>query len=298
MKLLLLGRNGQVGWELARSLVPLGGVVALDRSEAPLDDLDRLGAVVRAQRWDVIVNAAAYTAVDRAEQEPELARRVNGEAPALLAAEAARRGALLVHYGTDYVFDGSGNAPWAEDAPTVPLSTYGRTKLLGEEGVRASGCRHLILRTGWVYAARGANFAKTMLRLAAERDALSVVSDQIGAPTGAELIADATAHAVARVGTDHAACGTYHLAAGGETSWHGYAEHVLAHARRLGHAVKAKTVRPIATSEYPTPARRPANSRLDTRRFRERFALSLPPWQVGVDRMLEEVLGRTPSLPA
>ena len=298
MKFLLLGRNGQVGWELARALAPLGEVETLDRAAAPLDELQRLDTAIRGRAWDVIVNAAAYTAVDRAEQEADLAMRVNGDAPGVMAREANRRGALMVHYGTDYVFDGSGDRPWPEDALTAPLSVYGQTKLAGEESVRAAGCRHLILRTSWVYAARGGNFAKTMLRLASERDTLSVVADQVGAPTGAELIADATAHAVARVHAEAAEGGTFHLAAAGETSWHGYAEHVLAHAKRAGRTLKANEVRPIRTADFPTLARRPANSRLDTRRFREAFGLHLPPWQAGVERMLDEILGSSPAMPA
>ncbi|MCB2038840.1 MAG: dTDP-4-dehydrorhamnose reductase, partial [Ottowia sp.] len=204
MKILLLGKNGQVGWELQRSLAPLGELVALDRQGAPglvgdVSDLEGLAATVRALRPQLIVNAAAHTAVDKAESEPDLARRLNAEAPAVLAREAAACGALLVHYSTDYVFDGSGERPWREDDATGPLGVYGRTKLEGEQAIAASGCRHLILRTSWVYAARGGNFAKTMLRLARERERLTVIDDQWGAPTGAELIADVTAQAVAQL---------------------------------------------------------------------------------------------------
>lgn len=295
MKFLLLGCNGQVGWELQRSLAPLGAVIALDRKGAhglcgDLSRPDELAAGVRRLAPDVIVNAAAYTAVDKAESEPELAHAINAEAVRRLAEEAAALGAWLVHFSTDYVFDGSGNQPWQEDAPTAPLSVYGRTKLDGEEAIRASGCRHLILRTSWVYAARGGNFARTMLRLAAERERLTVIADQFGAPTGAELIADVSAHVLRSAWRDAGLSGTYHLAAGGETSWHGYADFVIDQARSLGVALKVTEIAPIPTADYPTPARRPLNSRLDTTRLRERFGLALPDWRIGVERMLREVL--------
>ena len=239
MKILLLGKNGQVGWELQRALAPVGTVVALDRGGADglhgdLEDLDGIDRTVRSLAPDVIVNAAAYTAVDKAETDVERAQRINAEAPGVLARAAATVGALLVHYSTDYVFDGSGDTPWRENAPTAPLSVYGRSKLAGEEAIRAAGCRHLILRTSWVYAARGGNFARTMLRLAAERERLTVIADQLGAPTGAELIADVSAHALRAEHADRSLGGTYHLAAGGETSWHGYASFVIEQARKLG----------------------------------------------------------------
>jgi len=295
--ILLLGKNGQVGWELQRSLAPLGALVALDRHGADglcgdLNDLDGLAATVRAVRPAVIVNAAAHTAVDRAESEPELAQRLNAEAPAVLAREAAACGALLVHYGTDYVFDGSGDAPWTEDAPTAPLNVYGRTKLAGEQAIRQAGGAHLILRTSWVYAARGGNFARTMLRLAQERERLTVVGDQWGAPTGAELIADVTAHAVCQVLRRPQDAGTYHLAAAGVTTWFEYAKYVLAQAQQAQTAMKfaVNEVVPVATAAYPTPARRPHNSRLDTRRLQATFGLTLPPWQDGVRRLLAEIL--------
>jgi dTDP-4-dehydrorhamnose reductase len=302
MKILLLGCNGQVGWELQRALAPLGEVVAVDfdtpgeiggvRRRADFTQPGSLVALVKAVAPDVIVNAAAHTAVDTAESEPEVARTINATAPAVLAREAKTRGALLVHYSTDYVFDGSGHHPRDEGAPTGPLSVYGRTKLEGEEAIRASNCRHLILRTSWVYAARGANFAKTILRLASERDELSVIDDQVGAPTGAELLADVTAHAVRSVLAKPSLVGTYHCTAAGETSWFGYASFVIEHARALGHPVKTKAgqVRPIPTSAYPTPARRPLDSRLDTSRLRGAFGLHLPQWQIGVARMLDELL--------
>ncbi len=297
MTILLLGKNGQLGWELQRSLAPLGRVIALDRHGGDglcgdLADLDGLAATVRALRPRVIVNAAAYTAVDRAESEPELARRIKADAPAVLAREAAACGALLLHYGTDYVFDGSGQTPWREMDATGPLSVYGRTKLAGEQAIVAAGGAHLILRTSWVYAARGGNFAKTMLRLGAERERLTVIDDQWGAPTGAELIADVSAHAIAQVLCQPAKAGVYHLAAAGETTWFSYAKYVLAQAQQAQSAIKliVNEVAPIATADYPTPARRPHNSRLDTRKLQAAFGLTLPPWQDGVQRMLQEIL--------
>ena len=299
MKILLLGKNGQVGWELQRSLAPLGEVVACDFDspgdmKADFAQPESLVALVHRVRPDAIVNAAAHTAVDKAESEPELARAINATAPGVLAREAAALGAWLLHYGTDYVFDGSGSAPRDEDAPTGPLSVYGRTKLEGEALIRASGCRHLILRTSWVYAARGGNFAKTMLRLAAERDALTVIADQIGAPTGAELLADVSAHALRRARAEPALAGTYHCVAAGETSWFDYARFVIDFARTTGQPVKVApdAIRPIPTSAYPTPAQRPLNSRLSTERLRAAFGLHLPSWQTGVERMLTEILGR------
>jgi len=294
-KILLLGPNGQVGWELRRALAPLGRVIALGREHDGLcGDLTHPGELagsVRMLRPDIIVNAAAHTAVDKAESEPALAELLNARAPATLAQLAAELGATLVHYSTDYVFDGSGEQPRDETAPTGPLSVYGRSKLAGEQAIQASGCRHLIFRTSWVYAARGGNFAKTMLRLAGEREQLRVIADQIGAPTGAELIADVTAHALRALAQRPELAGLYHLAAEGQTSWHGYAEHVIAWARRHGQDLKVQTVEAIPTSAYPTPAQRPLNSRLDTTRLREAFGLHLPPWQSGVERMLTEFLG-------
>jgi len=299
MKVLLLGKNGQVGWELQRSLSLMGEVVALDFDtpgpwRADFSQPEALAALVQAVQPDIIVNAAAHTAVDKAESEPELARAINATAPGVLAREAAARGAWLVHYSTDYVFDGSGDQPRREDSPTAPLSVYGRTKLEGEQLIRASGCRHLILRTSWVYAARGGNFARTMLKLATERDALNVIADQIGAPTGADLLADVTAHAVRSAMAQPALAGTYHCAAAGETSWHGYARFVIEWARAAGQPIRvaADAVKPIPTSAYPTPARRPLNSRLDTTRLRTSLGLHLPPWQGGVERLLTEILGR------
>ena len=297
MKILLLGKNGQVGWELQRSLAPLGALTALDRQGdkglcGDLSDLDGLAATVRTLQPQVIVNAAAYTAVDKAESEPELARRINAAAPAALAREAHACGALLVHYSTDYVFDGSGTQAWREGDATGPLGVYGQTKLEGEQAIAASGCAHLILRTSWVYAARGGNFARTMLRLAQERERLTVIDDQWGAPTGAELIADVTAHAIAQTRQQPGKAGIYHLAPAGETTWFQYAKHVISQAQQAQAAIKIKAteVLPIPTSAYPTPARRPHNSRLNCAKLQATFGLHLPPWQDGVCRMLAEIL--------
>lgn len=295
MKILLLGKNGQVGWQLQRALAPLGEIVALERKDAggDLANPQGLSAAVRAAKPQVIVNAAAYTAVDKAESEPQLARLINTEAPAALAREAAASGALLVHYSTDYVFDGSGSAPWQESDATGPLNVYGATKLAGEQAIAASGCAHLTFRTSWVYAAHGDNFIKTMLRLAATRERLTVIDDQKGAPTGAELIADVTAHAISQTLQQPAKAGLYHLTAAGEASWFDYAQYVLALARQArpqGVKTAAGGVQPIASSQYPAAARRPLNSRLDTRRLQAAFGLQMPPWQQGVTRVLREIL--------
>lgn len=295
MRILLLGKSGQLGWELQRALAPLGELIALDRhgSENLCGDLSRpdaLAATVRQLAPEVIVNAAAYTAVDKAESEVELAMRINAEAPAVLAAEAVALGALLVHYSTDYVFDGSGQRRWHEADIPAPVSVYGESKWQGERAIRASGCKQLIFRTSWVYGRRGGNFIRTMLRLAAERSELKVIDDQIGAPTSAELIADVSAHALRATVRDPALCGVYHLCAGGETSWHGYASFVIDHARRAGSELKAGSIVPIPTANYPTPAQRPLNSRLDTQRLRQSFQLSLPNWRDGVARVLSEIL--------
>ena len=301
MKLLLLGKNGQVGWELQRSLAPLGEVIALDRQSVNVDgnglcgdvsDLQALAQTIRSVRPDVIVNAAAHTAVDKAESEPDLALRLNAEAPEVMALEAKNLGALLVHYSTDYVFDGSGSAPRKEGDVTGALSVYGRTKLEGEQRIAATNCRHLIFRTSWVYAARGGNFAKTMLRLAQEREALSVINDQWGAPTGADLIADVTAHAVRHVSAHEGDGGLYHLVAAGETNWHAYACHVIERAQSLRPDLdwKVQSIAAVPTTAFPTPAVRPLNSRLDTQKLQAAMQLHLPSWQQGVERMLREIL--------
>ncbi|PIT75858.1 dTDP-4-dehydrorhamnose reductase [Limnohabitans sp. G3-2] len=296
MKILLLGKNGQVGWELQRSLAPLGEVLALDRHSTPwcgdLSQPERLAQTVRDLRPDVVVNAAAHTAVDKAESEPELARCLNATAPAALAKAAAEVGAWLVHYSTDYVFNGQGDQPWQEGGATAPLSVYGQTKLEGEQAIAAACAKHLVFRTSWVYAARGGNFAKTMLRLAAERERLTVIDDQHGAPTGADLIADVTAHAIRCVLQQQDLAGVYHLVAAGETTWHGYASHVIATARQIKPdlALQVKEVAPVSTASFPTPAQRPLNSRLSTHKLQQSFGLVLPPWQQGVDRMLAEML--------
>ena len=292
MKILLFGKNGQVGWELQRSLAPLGELVALGSNQADFSDLDGLAAIVREVKPDVIVNAAAHTAVDKAESEPGLARAINALAPAVLANEANYLNSLFIHYSTDYVFDGSGDTPWVESDSTGPLGVYGASKREGEQRIQQSGCQHLIFRTSWVYGARGGNFAKTMLRLAQERDSLKVINDQIGAPTGADLLADVTAHAIRSVRLNPALSGLYHLVASGETSWHGYACFVIDFARKAGVQVKVlqDAIEAVPTSAFPTPAKRPHNSRLSTKKLQNTFDLHLPPWQVGVERMLTEIL--------
>ena len=296
MNILLLGKGGQVGWELQRSLSVLGQVTALDFDSQELcgDFANPEGVrdTVRQLRPQVIVNAAAHTAVDKAESEPEFARLLNATTPGLVAEEAARLGAWLVHYSTDYVFDGSGTRPWVETDTPAPLSVYGATKLEGEQRIQQSGCQHLILRTSWVYAARGGNFAKTMLRLGQERERLTVIDDQLGAPTGADLLADVTAHAIRHLQHRPQDGGLYHCVAAGETTWHSYAKFVLEHASKAQQAIKiiAKEVAPVPTSAFPTPATRPHNSRLATAKLQTTFGLQLPHWQTGVARMLAEIL--------
>jgi dTDP-4-dehydrorhamnose reductase len=297
MRILLLGKNGQVGWELQRSLSPLGELIALDRHpvdglSGDLSDLNALRATIRQVKPDVIVNAAAYTAVDKAESETELADCVNGQASQVMADEAASQGAWLIHYSTDYVFSGEGLTPWQETDAVAPVNHYGASKLAGEQAITASGCKHLIFRTSWVYGARGNNFAKTMLRLAKDRDTLSVIADQVGAPTGADLIADVTALTIQQVMQRPELAGLYHLVAAGEVSWHGYASHVVDFAKSNGEELSVIEINPIDTSAYPTPARRPLNSRLNTQKLRDNFSLHLPDWQSGVTRMLREVLNK------
>jgi dTDP-4-dehydrorhamnose reductase len=298
VKVVLFGKGGQVGWELQRSLATLGELTVLDFDStdfhADFSKPAQLADTVRALKPDVIVNAAAHTAVDKAESEPEFAAKLNAEGPRVLATEAKALGALLVHYSTDYVFDGSGTAARTEDAPTGPLSVYGRTKLDGENHIRASACSHLILRTSWVYAARGGNFARTMIRLAGERETLSVIDDQFGAPTGAELLADVTAHAIRACRATPSLGGTYHAVASGETNWFEYARFVIEWARANGLPIKvaAEAIKPVPTSGYPTPAQRPLNSRLDTSKLRNAFNITFPHWQSGVRRMLMEAYAK------
>jgi dTDP-4-dehydrorhamnose reductase len=253
-----------------------------------------VGELVDRVRPDVIVNSAAHTAVDKAESEPALARDINAATPGVIADRARALGALLVHYSTDYVFDGSGDQPRDENAAIGPLSVYGKTKLEGEQLIQASGCRHLILRTSWVYASRGHNFIKTMLRLAAERDALSVISDQIGAPTGADLLADVTAQTIMQLSAGRGETGLFHCVASGYTSWFDYARYVIEWGRQQGLPIKValEAIRPVPTESYPTPAQRPRNSRLSTEKLQRVFSLTLPPWQQGVERMLRETYGK------
>lgn len=291
-RIVLTGATGQVGWELQRALGPLGEVVAAGREQLDLADPQGLRKRLHELQPAVIVNAAAYTAVDRAESETKLAEVVNAAAPAVLAEEAAACGAWLVHYSTDYVFEGSGTSPRAETDPVGPASVYGRTKLAGEQSVLASGCAGLVFRTSWVFGVHGGNFLKTMLRAAATRDELAVVADQYGTPTPAHLIADVTAHAVRDViaGRLPRRAELYHLAPRGETTWHDYAEYAIGYARELGWPVRARSIRPIATKDWPTPATRPANSRLDCRKLEGRFGLRLPDWQSGVRRVTQQLV--------
>ena len=295
MKILLTGKNGQVGFELQRSLAPLAEIVAVDHADCDLSNPEAIRSLVRQTRPDIIVNPAAYTAVDKAEAEPELAASVNATAPGILAEEAASLGALLVHYSTDYVFDGVMAGAYRETDATNPQSVYGRTKRDGEVAARNANARHLILRTSWVVGAHGGNFAKTMLKLAAERDSLNVVADQWGAPTSAALLADITAHLVRQChsGPEAFPYGTYHCVAGGETNWCDYARFVIGEATRTGRPMKVtpEAVRAITTADYPTPARRPANSRLDTNSLKTTFGLELPHWQAGLGHVLQQIIG-------
>lgn len=290
-RILLLGSQGQVGWEAQRTLSVLGDVVPISRKECDLSDLDKVRALTKEIAPDAIVNAAAYTAVDGAESDQASASVLNTELPRVLAEEADRLGAWLVHYSTDYVFDGVAAGWYAEEAQTNPQSVYGRTKLAGEASVRAAAT-HLVFRTSWVFGNHGGNFLKTMLRLGRTRESLTVVADQIGAPTSAALIADVTAHALARALEDSSVGGLYHLASSGETSWHGYAQYIMSEARRLGTDMTctADKVAPIPAADYPVAATRPANSRLDTSRLQNTFSLALPAWQPQVTRTLEILL--------
>lgn len=294
MRLMLTGANGQLGWELARSLQPLGEVIALDRMQCDLERPDSFAALIETIRPDVIVNAAAYTAVDKAESEPQRARRVNAEAPGELARLARRHGALLLHYSTDYVFDGSKPEAYVETDTPAPLNQYGASKLEGEGAIAAAEGEHLILRTTWVYAARGANFLRTMLRLGAEREALRVVADQQGAPTWARNLADASALIIAQAMRERRQgdfeSGLFHLCAAGHTSWHGFAEAIFAAARARGLPLAVREVAAITTADYPTPASRPLNSRLDCSRLAQRFGVRLPDWSAALGLCLDELL--------
>ncbi len=295
MRILLLGGNGQVGRELRRSLAPLGELVVATRDgvdadvAANFDDPAALAALVRESGADVVVNAAAYTAVDKAEAEADAAFRINSEAPAAIAAACAETHALLIHYSTDYVFDGSAPRPYREDDATAPLGVYGASKLAGEQAIRASGARHAILRTAWVYASHGRNFLLTMLRLAGERDELRVVADQLGTPTSAAWIADATAELL-RHGVTEA--GTWHLVASGQTTWHGFASAIMEDAQALGLLARMPRVLPIRTDEFPTPAKRPANSVLDTTRLRSDFGIVPVDWRDGLRVTLRDIASR------
>lgn len=297
MRILLTGKNGQVGFELQRALAPLGNLTAVDHEHCDLANPDALRQLVREHKPQIIINPAAYTAVDKAESEPDLAHAINATAPGILGEEAARLSALIIHYSTDYVFDGTKQGAYVESDATNPQNVYGQTKLDGELALRDSGARHLIFRTSWVVGAHGGNFAKTMLKLAADRDRLNVVADQFGAPTSAALLADVTAQLARqhqREGGDGFPYGTYHLVADGETNWCDYARFVIAEAIKTGKPVKAipENIKPIATADYPTPARRPANSRLDTTRLRSTFGLELPHWQTGLDHLLKQILAK------
>lgn len=294
MDILLFGKNGQVGWELQRALAPLGNLIVVDRHSrdycGDFENPEGVAETVRKIKPAVIVNATAYTAVDKAESEQNKAQLINATCIEALAAVAEETGAWLIHYSTDYVFDGSGNQPWREDDATAPLNTYGQTKLEGEQAIVSNMTKYLIFRTSWVYAAKGNNFAKTMLKLAKDRESLSVINDQFGAPTGAELIADCTAHAI-RVALENSnVAGLYHLIAAGETTWHAYATKVIEFAKAQGVELQVQTINAVPTSAFPTPAKRPANSRLNTDKFQQTFGLNLPDWTVGVERMLLETL--------
>jgi dTDP-4-dehydrorhamnose reductase len=294
MNILLFGKNGQLGFELRRSLSPLGPVTALGSQELDLGDARALREVLRMQRPDVIVNAAAYTAVDRAESEPALAHAINANAPRVMAEEAHNMGAVLVHYSTDYVFDGTQSQPYTEDDQAQPQSVYGASKWAGEQAVQAHCAQHLILRTSWVLGAHGGNFAKTMLRLAQEREALSVVADQWGAPTSAALLADVTALLLHQhmLAPETFPFGLYHATACGKTNWHAYAQHVISRAVKAGREVRVRpeAIRPIASVDYPTPAQRPMHSQLDNGKLQNTFGLVLPDWTQGVDQVLDQIL--------
>ncbi|MGG6192510.1 dTDP-4-dehydrorhamnose reductase [Pantoea allii] len=294
MDILLFGKNGQVGWELQRALAPLGRVIALDSRSThycgDFTDPKGIAETVRLIKPQVIVNAAAYTAVDKAESEPDKARLINAITVTDIAKAAEEVGAWFVHYSTDYVFNGQGNNPWCEEDLTGPLNIYGETKLEGELGIKQYCSKHMIFRTSWVYGSRGNNFSRTMLKLAKTHESLSVISDQFGVPTGADLIADCTAHAIKTALHDVKVAGVYHLTASGETTWHAYASTVIERARELGAEIKAREIKAVQTSAFPTPAKRPGNSRLNNEKFQRTFGLTLPQWQPGIERLLTEIL--------
>jgi len=297
MNILLFGKTGQVGWELQRSLAPLGNLIAVDVHSSEycgdFSNPEGVAETVRRIKPDVIVNAAAHTAVDKAESEAEFAQLLNATSVEAIAKEAAKIGAWVVHYSTDYVFPGNGEEPWRETDATAPLNVYGETKLAGEKALQAHCARHLIFRTSWVYAGKGNNFAKTMLRFAKERTEMSVINDQFGAPTGAELLADCTAHAIRVALKQPDVAGLYHLVASGVTTWHDYAALVFDEARKAGIELAITTLNAVPTRAYPTPARRPNNSRLNTDKFQQNFDLVLPAWETGVKRMLTELFTTT-----
>ena len=288
MKILLLGKNGQVGYELQRTLAPLGEVTALGRQELDLTDTLAIRSAVRTTKPDLIVNAAAYTAVDKAESEPELAMAVNGTAPGILAEEAALANAYLVHYSTDYVFDGTKTTPYTEEDTPNPVNTYGKSKLAGEEAIISTGCRHLILRTSWVYSLRGSNFLLTILRLAAERDELSIVNDQHGAPTWSRMIAEATALIIATARAYKRAEGIYHLTATGETTWHGFATAIINQAATRGLLASKPALKAISSADYQTAAQRPKNSLLNCSALYNTYGIKLPDWGTSLDLALDE----------
>ena len=293
MKILLFGKNGQVGWELNRSLQSLSDVITLDREQADFSNPESLRQIIQEIKPDVIINAVAYTAVDKAEEEESLAEKINSIAPAVLAEEALKIGALFVHYSTDYVFDGSKNSPYLETDTANPINVYGRTKLAGEQAVRSSGCDYLIFRTSWVYASRGHNFLLTMLKLAKDRDELSVVSDQTGSPTSARLIADTTLVCLqqsikerfTRIFSSH----LYHLTTSGKTSWHGFAEEIMRVAKEQGLPVNVKNISQVPTSSYPTPAKRPLNSQLGLNKIESNFTIKMPDWKVALKTTIQDI---------
>lgn len=297
MDILLFGKTGQVGWELQRALAPLGNVIAVDvHSTEYCGDFSHpegVAETVRRLEPDVIVNAAAHTAVDKAESERELAELLNATSVAAIAREAAKLNTWLVHYSTDYVFPGTGETPWCETDATAPLNVYGETKLAGEKAIQMYCPKHLVFRTSWVYAGKGNNFSRTMLRLAKDRHELAVINDQYGAPTGAELLADCTAHAIRVAMQKPEVAGLYHLVASGTTTWYDYAALVFEEARKAGVNLALDSLKAVPTSAYPTPARRPTNSRLNTEKFQHTFDLVLPNWEAGVKRMLNELFTAT-----